>query len=367
MLVEKKKFHIDAFHFENAKRTIPVDFGYETYGKLNPKKDNVILVCHYFTGQSHAAGKYDESDAAPGWWDAIIGSGKTIDTDRFFVICCDTFSNINFHNPKVHTTGPASIDPKTGREYAMDFPIFTLKDVVRSQKILLDSLGITKLKMVIGPSMGGLQAFMWARHFPEMVEKVVSVVATPMMRPWGIMVPNQLGIDAIRIDPKWKSGNYYGGEPPREGLLNAFKVLLVVTRTDTWADTNFGRKHASTGLSPFASMDGRFLVEEEIEKTVLGRMQFFDANHYIFIAKANALFDLCENGETLEQTLGRLKMPVLMIIDESDLIFPPDQARLAEKYLPKAKTHYYDSKNGHLSCLFETGYFAKEIAAFLGK
>ena len=265
------------------------------------------------------------------------------------------------------TTGPASIDPKTGREYAMDFPIFTLKDVVKSQKLLLDSLGINRLKMVIGPSMGGLQAFMWARHYPEMCEKILSICATPMIRPWGIMIPNQIGIDAIRIDPKWKNGNYYGGEPPRDGLLNAFKVLLVGTRTDPWMEASFGRKFASTGPSPFESMDGRFLVEEEIEKIVIGRMQFFDPNHYIYIAKANALYDLCENGETLEQTLSRLTMPVLMIMDQSDVIFPPNQAVAAEKLLPKARTFLYDSRNGHLSCLYETGYFAGEIAAFLEK
>jgi homoserine O-acetyltransferase len=364
MLVEKKCFHLESFHFDNADRSLPIDVGYETYGTLNPRKDNVVLVCHYFTGHSHAAGKYAETDAAPGWWDAIIGPGKPLDTDRFFVICSDAISNINVHNPKVHTTGPASKNPLTGREYALDFPIFTLKDVVRSQRLLLDSLGIRRLRLVIGPSMGGLQALLWGRHFSSDVDRIVSVFATPMMRPWGIMVPNQLGIDAIRVDPKWQGGNYYGEEPPREGLLNAFKVLLASTRTDHWAETNFGRRFASTGPSPFESFDGRFLVEEEIEKSVVARMQFFDPNHYLYIAKANTLFDLCESGESLEQALGKITAPVLMIIDESDLIFPTAQARIAEKLLPNARTHLQNSQNGHLACLFETDHFADALRQF---
>ncbi|GAB4285442.1 MAG: homoserine O-acetyltransferase [Candidatus Rifleibacteriota bacterium] len=369
MLVAKKSFSVESFLFENAKTCIPITFGYETYGKLNDDKSNAVLICHYFTGTSHAAGRYSESDPAPGWWDALIGPGKTIDTEKYFVICPDTISNINFHNPKVITTGPASINPLTGKEYAMDFPIFTLKDVVRTQKALIDSMGIKKLKYVAGPSMGGLQAFMWARHFPEMVEKLISVVATPMMRPSCIMVPNQLGIEAIMLDPKWNKGNYYGKEPPNDGLLLAFKILLTETRTDSWAHRNFGRRFSDpefkTSPNPFLSFAGKFLVEAEVEKTVVQRMQFFDANSYIYIAKANTLFDLCENGESLEQALKKITQPVQMIIDKSDLMFTQEQAEEAKSYLPNCEVAYYNSENGHLSCLFETDYFAETMKKFI--
>lgn len=365
MIVHKQSFSIDSFLFEESQQAIPVRIGYETYGKLSPNKDNAVLVCHYFTGNSHAAGRYEESDPAPGWWDALIGPGKVIDTDRFFVICSDCLSNINFNNPRVVTTGPATIDPATGRQYGMNFPIFTLKDVVRNQKLMLESMGISRLKYVIGPSMGGLQAFMWARHFPEMVEKLISVVATPMMRPACMMVPNQLGIEAIMLDANWKQGNYYGSEPPNAGLLLAFKILLTATRTDHWSYSNFGRRFLEAENSPFKSFQAKFLVEDEIEKTVVQRMQFFDANSYIYIAKANALFDLCEDGETLEQALGRIKIPVQMIIDESDLMFTPEQAEEAKKYLPNCDLVYYNSRNGHLSCLYETDYFAAAMKRFI--
>ncbi len=369
MIVEKREFAVSKFRFKHAGRSIPVKMGYETYGTLNAAGDNAILVCHFFTGTGHAAGKFAESDPLPGWWDALIGPGKTIDTRKYFVICSDSFSNINAHNPRVITTGPATIDPETGKPYAMTFPIFTLDDVVQSQRMLLDQLGVKRLRLVIGPSMGGLQAFLWGKMYGDMVEKIMSVVATPMVRPATLMVPNQLGIEAIMLDPRWNGGEYYGGELPRNGLLLAFKILVTSTRTDHWAAANFGRRLATegsgAGKDPFKSFAGRFLVEEEIEKTVIQRMQFFDANSYIYIAKANTLFDLCEPGQTLEQALGRLNMPVKMIIDESDLLFTREQAELATPMLPHGQTVYYNSGNGHLSCLYETPLFEAEIASFL--
>lgn len=365
MLVEKKCFSLEKFYFEEADRTIPVKIGYETYGELNEKKDNVILICQYFTGTSHAAGKYKEEDPASGWWDMLVGPGKTIDTDRYFVISTDVLSNINFYNPNVITTGPASINPETGKEYGLDFPIFTLKDVVRLQKELLHSFGIEKLKLVMGPSMGGLQAFMWARHFPEMVENMISIVATPMIRPYGIMVPNQMGIDAIRLDPNWAGGNYYGKTLPGEGLLLAFKILLMATRTDDWAERNFGRKFADPVSNPFKSFDGKFLVEKGIEDIVLGRMEYFDANSYMYIAKTNILFDLREGEETPEEALSHIKAKTLMIIDESDLMFTKDQAEEAKPFIKDCECFYYNSKNGHLSCLFDTHLFEEKLREFM--
>ena len=371
MIVEKKTFSSDEFYFEAADRAIPVKIGYETYGELNEAKDNAVLICQFFTGTSHVAGKYSESDAAPGWWDTIVGPGKAIDTDKYFVIGSDVISNINFHNPDVITTGPASINPHTGKEYGMDFPIFTLKDVVRLQREMLDSLGIKKLKLVMGPSMGGLQAFMWARFFPNDVEKIISVVATPMIRPFGIMVPNQLGIDAIRLDPKWNNGEYYGKELPVEGLLLAFKNLLVATRTDGWAERIYARKFADPEFkeikNPFKSFDGKFLVEKGIEDIVFARMEYFDANSYMYIAKANILYDLREGEETLEDALSHIKAKTLIIVDESDLMFTKPQAEEAKPFIKDCECFYYDSDNGHLSCLYETDYFKDEIKRFMGK
>jgi homoserine O-acetyltransferase len=368
MIVEKKCFSLDEFYFEQASVSIPVKIGYETYGTLNEEKDNAVMICHFFTGTSHVAGKYKENDPAPGWWDNLVGPGKAIDSDKYFVISSDVLSNINCHNPNVITTGPASINPVTGKEYGMYFPIFTLKDVARLQRKLLDSLGIKKLKLVAGPSMGGLQSFMWGRFFPDDVEKIISVAATPMIRPYGIMVPNQLGIDAIMLDPDWRGGAYYDKKTPDRGLLLAFKNLLVATRTDKWAEENFGRKFADPDFkkyeNPFTSFQGKFLVEKEIENIVLGRMQFFDANSYMYIAKANILYDLREGKETLENALSHIKAKTLIIIDDSDLMFTRPQAEEAKKFIKDCECFYYDSGNGHLSCIYETGYIEKAIRDF---
>lgn len=370
MLVQKHEFAMDSFNFENAGVSIPAKVSYETAGKLNDAGDNAILICHYFTGTSHFAGKYTKDDPTSGWWDMLIGPGKIIDTDKYFVLCSNAFSNINFHNPNITTTGPASINPATGREYGMTFPIFTLKDVVKFQKLLTDSLGIKKFKAVIGPSMGGLQAFMWGKLYPGMMEKIISVVAPPMVRPFCLMVPNQLGIEAIMLDPAWNNGNYYGKTPPDKGLMLAFKILLTATRTDLWMEKMFGRQFADPDFkqhkNPFKSFDGRFLVETGIEDIVKGRMQFFDANSYIYIAKANALYDLRENGETKEEAWSKITPETLMIVDESDLMFTRNQAEEAMRHLPDAEAFYYDSGNGHLSCLFDTDYFAQVIRDFMG-
>lgn len=365
MLTVKRSFSVPQYKFKHSGKSIPITFGYETYGQMNINGDNAILICHYFTGNSHAAGKYNESDHSVGWWDNLIGPGKPIDTNRFFVVCADCISNINFNNPNVITTGPASINAETGKPYGMEFPIFTLDDVVLLQKQLVDSLGIKKLKFVMGPSMGGLQSFLWAKYFPKMVEQVIAVASTPMMRPSCMMVPNLLGIEAIMLDENWNNGSYYEGKAPNKGLLLAFKVLLTATRTDHWANTNFGRRFVDptfiTSDNPFISFNGRFLVEEGIEQSVVSRMQYFDPNAYIFIAKANSLFDLCEAGETLEQALNKLTLPVKIIIDESDLMFTVEQADEARAALADCELTCYNSRNGHLSCIFETDYFADAI------
>src|SRR5881409_3042450 len=172
--VEKKTFAMPQYQTVGGRAIKNVRVGYETYGTLNAARDNVVLFCHFFSGTSHAAGKYKPSDAAPGYWDAIIGSGKPVDTDRYFVISSDTLVNLSPKDPNVVTTGPASIDPDTGKPYGMTFPIVTIRDFVNVQKALLDSLGIRKLHAVMGASMGALQT----AAYPDMVERIVPVIGT---------------------------------------------------------------------------------------------------------------------------------------------------------------------------------------------
>ena len=175
MLVEKKSFSIPRFTTQGGRLIKNVRVGYETYGRLNAAGDNAILVCHYFSGSSHCAGKYRPDDELAGYWDAIIGPGKAIDTDRYFVVSADTMSNVNPKDPMVTTVGPATIDPDTGRPYGSTFPIVTIRDFVRVQRALIDHLGVRRLKCVTGPSMGAMQTLEWGAQYPELVERLIPV------------------------------------------------------------------------------------------------------------------------------------------------------------------------------------------------
>src|SRR6516165_5700330 len=179
LIVEKKVFELPRFTTAANATIKNVRIGWEAAGALNADKSNAVLITHFFSGTSHAFGKYAAGDSAAGYWDSIIGPGKPIDTNKYYVVSSDTLVNLNANAPNVVTTGPATIDPDTGKPYGMRFPVVGIKDFVRVQKALIDSLGVRKLKAVVGASMGGFQAYEWAASYPEMVERIVPVVATP--------------------------------------------------------------------------------------------------------------------------------------------------------------------------------------------
>jgi homoserine acetyltransferase len=173
--VEKKVFTLPTYTTVGGKTIKNVRVGYETYGTLNAAGDNAIFIPHFFTGTSHAAGKYKPADAAPGYWDPIIGAGKSIDTDKYFVISADALANLNTKDPNVTTTGPASVNPETSKTYGMSFPVVSYRDSVRVHKALVDSLGVKKLKAVAGASGGSIQAMEWGALYPDLVERVIHV------------------------------------------------------------------------------------------------------------------------------------------------------------------------------------------------
>src|SRR5204863_3124700 len=219
--VEKKVFTLPSYTTVGGRTIKDVRVGYETYGKLNAAGDNVVFVPHFFSATSHAAGKYASTDAAAGYWDPIIGAAKPIDTDKYFVISADALTNLNTKDPNVTTTGPASIDPDTGKPYGMSFPVVSYRDSVRVHKALVDSLGVKKLKAVAGASGGSMQAMEWAALYPDFVERVIHVIGPgfdvqPFIVEW-------VGLWAMpmRLDPKWKGGDYYGKDEPMEGVAKA--------------------------------------------------------------------------------------------------------------------------------------------------
>ena len=324
-IVEKKTFTIPEFTTRGGATIKDMTLGWEAYGSLNDAKDNVILVTHYFSGNSHAAGRYASDDKARGYWDAIIGAGKPLDTDTYYVISVDTPVNLGVHNPKVVTTGPASIDPDTGKPYGMGFPILTIRDFIETQKTLLDQLGIAKLHAVMGASMGSLQAYEWAAAYPGMVERLIPVIGSG----WAdgdLIAWLNIWSAPIKLDPNWNGGDYYGGKPPLAGLAEALKIVTLHAQNPEWSNGVFGRAWAEEAKDPAASFDNLYKIEAVLDSAGGARAKTSDANHFLYLAKANQLF-YAGHGESLYDGLLAIDCPVLIIHTDEDLIFPGNAVR----------------------------------------
>jgi homoserine O-acetyltransferase len=367
-IVEKKSFELKEFSLVSGKKLSPVKIGYETYGTLAPTKDNVILICHFYSGNSHAAGKYKADDPAPGYWDVIIGPGKPFDTDKYFIVSSDTLCNMNPKLPTVITTGPASIDPATGKPYGMSFPLVTIRDFVNLQYELLKSLGVKKLKAVTGASMGGLQTFEWAVAYPDFVERAIPVIATPRLHPW-LVGWAKLWADPIKLDPKWNKGDYYGKDEPMDGVTYAAMLITLSAQGFEWAEKAFGRKWAAEGKSPFDHLDNDFLVEDALFKAGAGRAKTADANSMIYLNEANARFDIGNGFPSFEDAVKTIQAKVLMIAADNDVLFPPQQIKENAEIFKKLgkNVSYLELKtpNGHLGGLTGITQASEAITKFL--
>jgi len=366
-VVEKKTFAMPAYTTINGATIKDVKVGYETYGTLNAARDNVVLIAHFFSGNSHAAGKYAASDAAPGYWDAIIGAGRPIDTDRFFVISSDTLVNLNTKDGKTVTTGPASVNPDTGKPYGMSFPIVTIRDFVNVQKALLDSLGIKKLHAVTGASMGALQAFEWAAAYPEMVPRLIPVIGAAELNAFGIEWAN-VWASPIRLDPRWNNGDYYGKEEPVEGLAVALKIITIHARHYGWATKTFGRKWAAADRDPAKSWGHVFAIEDTIDKVASARAKISDANSLLYLVKANQLFVTGHKG-SLEEGLKDIKAKVLLLPATSDVLLFPDFSREAMDILKRqggdVRYEEIPGDGGHLDGVLAVTKVGETIRKFL--
>lgn len=369
-LVEKKVFEIAAYTTVGGQRIAPVRIGYETYGKLNSARDNVILICHYFGGTSHAAGRY-AADAPRGYWDSLIGPGKVFDTDRYFIVSTDTLSNINAKDPKVITTGPATVDPATGKPYGMTFPIVRIRDFVRVQYELLRSLGIRKLQCVTGLSMGGFQALEWAVTYPDFVLRVIPVVASPRSQAWTI---GWLGLwaEAVMLDPRWNKGDYYGREEPKAGLAHSYKIIVAIAGSYWSVDKHFRRTWADADRDPAAAMENRFAFEAALDQIAAAGTRYVDANSLLYLAKACQLHDIGFGYGSYEEALSRIRARVLMVPVSTDILIPPYHSRqfveAVNKAGGKASVFEIPSWQGHTGSIL--GDMAKveiEIRAFLAR
>lgn len=367
-IVEKQVFELPSYTTTGGETIKDVRIGWEAYGTLNEAKDNAILITHFYSGNKHAAGKYTE-DGAAGYWDGIIGSGKPIDTDKYYVISSDTLVNLGVNDPNVVTTGPASTNPDTGKPYGMSFPIVTIRDFVEVQRELIDSLGIENLHAVVGPSMGALQVYEWAAAYPDRVERAMPVIGSGWTD--GDMIGwINIWSAPIKLDPNWNGGDYYDGEPPTQGLAEALKIVTLQANHWKWSNSVFGRAWAEEDADPAASFDNLFQIEAVLEGAGQARAATSDANHFLYLAKANQLF-YTGHGETLYEGLQAIEAPTLIIHSDDDLFFPPAGIRETAAMIRSDGTAVdvvgIHGGRGHLDGVLSIGDAGDEIKAFLEK
>lgn len=368
LLVEKKRFTTKDFETVSGKVIKQVDVGWESYGELNKDKSNVILITHFFSGTSHAAGKYAESDPIPGYWDAIIGPGKAIDTNKYFVISSDTLVNANVHLPNVITTGPSSINPDTGKPYALDFPVVTIRDFVNVQKRLLDSLGIKKLHAVVGASMGSFQALEWSIAYPDMVERMASVIGVGQMDAWTIAMLEHWAAP-IRLDPNWNNGNYYSGKPPLQGLSQTASLIAQTAMAP--AGFNFStQKFPTWDAAPLQDIRNNFQMVDWLKGRGDQRAAMQDANHILYLVRASQLFVAGHNGD-FEGSMKKIKAKTLFLPAAGDLLLSPKLAKAAHDLRVKqGGNSQYDEIPGiwgHLDGIFSISQKADVLSKFLEK
>jgi homoserine O-acetyltransferase len=359
-IVETQYVSFDApLKLESGETFGPFTIAYETYGTLNKEKSNALLIEHAFSGDAHAAG-YHEVDDKPGWWDDMIGPGKAFDTDKYFVICSNVIGGCR------GSTGPASVNPKTGKPYGLQFPIITIADMVDAQKRFVDHLGITKLLGVTGGSMGGMQALQWAASYPESVAAVIPIATTMKHSPQQIAF-NEVGRQAIMGDPLWNDGNYYDDGQPEKGLALARMIGHITYMSDRSMKDKFSRRLKDENYS--FSFKADFEVEGYLRYRGDSFVKRFDANSYLYITKAMDYFDVA--GEKLIPAGKTIGTKFLVISFKSDWLYPSYQSR---DIVLALRSHFADvtyceikSTYGHDAFLLEVGSEGNLIKYFLEK
>lgn len=366
MLVEKQRFELDTFTTFSGDTIRDVAVGWESYGELNADKSNVILITHFFTGNSHAAGKYSQNDAQAGYWDAIIGPGKAIDTNHYFVLSVDSLANLSVHDEHVITTGPASTNPDSGKPYGLDFPVVTIRDFVNIQKAVIDSLGIQKLHAVIGPSMGSFQAIEWAVAYPDFVERMVSVIGAVGMDHWSVALLEHWATP-IRLDKHWRGGDYYNGKPPLDGLTAS---LALITQNALHPDFFDAVLNSAPNQPPAALTDIHqpMSVVSWLNERARARAVNMDANHLLYLVRACQLF-IAGMGERWQDGLDKVKAKTLFLPASGDQLLFPHLAKRGHEYL-QGKGHEstyfeFDAGAGHLDGVVHIEQVGQQIANFL--
>ncbi len=339
----------------------PITLAYETYGELSAAKDNAVLILHALSGNAHAAGYNQPGERQPGWWDIMIGPGKAFDTREYFVISSNVIGGCK------GSTGPSSVNLQTGRPYALSFPIVTIRDMVNTQKVLIDHLGIEQLLCVVGGSMGGMQVLQWVVSYPDRVRLAIPIATTSKLSAQAIAF-DEVGRQAIQSDPHWKGGDYYGKPIPRRGLAIARMIGHITYLSERSMHQKFGRK-----LQDKTEYGYNFLADFQVESYLQYKgdnfVSRFDANSYLYISKAMDYFDLAQPYGTLEQALGGVKAKFLVISFSSDWLFPSYQSKEIVSALRRvgAQAIYTEIQTdyGHDAFLLESEQLGSLITNFL--
>ncbi len=339
---------------------------YETYGTLSEKKDNAILITHAFSGDSHVAGFYEDDHARekPGWWEFMVGPGKGIDTDKYFVICSNILGSC------CGSTGPSSVNPATGEPYGLSFPMVTIGDMVKGQKKLVDHLGIKQLHAVIGGSVGGMQVLEWTVRYPEMIRAAIPIATT--MRHSALAIAfNEVARQSIMADPNWNKGNYYNGKKPDLGLAIARMIGHVTYLSDEAMRRKFGRKLQGKEKFSFG-FDVDFQVESYLHYQGSKFVQRFDANSLLYITKAADYFDLVDREQFTLQDLeekSRGLIKFLVISFSSDWLYPTYQAKELVKALKRTGQNVsfceFVADCGHDAFLIRDDRFSNILRGFI--
>jgi len=349
----------------------PVDVEYETYGRLSAARDNAILVCHALSGDAHVAGWDADAQQTgrtwrlrkPGWWDAVVGPGKALDTDRYFVVCSNVLGSC------YGTTGPASTDPASGRPYGLDFPLVTVSDWVQLQARLLDFLGVGELHAVLGGSLGGQQAIEWALAFPERVRKCIVLAASARLSAQGLGF-NAVGRHAVMHDPDFHGGQYYGRSAPEDGLAAARMLAHITYLSGKGMDAKFGRR-IQEGARARSGFDAEFQVESYLDHQGRAFVERFDANSYLYITRAMDYYDAATRwgGGDLVQACSRVRAQLLTVSFSSDWLYPPDECRefalaVMRNRIPVTYVNVH-SDYGHDAFLVEAATVERVLRGFL--
>ncbi len=340
--VEEKRFVFaeppHEMPLESGQKLGPIVIVYETYGKLDRERSNAILLLHAFSGSAHAAGFHpgeDPSKDKPGWWDFLVGPGRALDTEKYFVICSNVIGSC------YGSTGPDSVNPGTGKPYGLSFPVVTVGDMVRAQRHLIDHLGIQRLLSVIGGSMGGMQALQWAVDYPDRVASAIPIATTARHSPQQIGF-NHVGRAAILSDIHFNGGDYYGtGKVPERGLAVARMVGFITYLSDRKMHEKFGRMKQLAakggGAGPKKWGEGTIGYHSAIEFQVESYLKHqgdvfvfdrkFDANSYLCITKAIDIFDISEPSGYLAKAFSGVKAKFLIVSFDTDWLYPTYQSQ----------------------------------------